>query len=83
MYTGDADYNCNWLGGEVVSEMIGAPGFSSAGYANITTSDGVVHGQVKQSGKIRVRARLSLRTRSPLLPARPGFGNVRTRGQRP
>ena len=51
MYTGDADYNCNWLGGEVVSEKIGAPGFSSAGYANITTSDGVVHGQVKQSGK--------------------------------
>ena len=51
MYTGDADYNCNWLGGEVVSDMIGAPGFTKAGYANITTSDGIVHGQVKQSGK--------------------------------
>ncbi|KAI9817502.1 MAG: hypothetical protein M1827_001112 [Pycnora praestabilis] len=49
MYTGDADYNCNWLGGEVVSNEIGAPGFSSAGYTNITTPDGVVHGQVKQS----------------------------------
>lgn len=51
MYTGDADYNCNWLGGEVVSNEIGAPGFKKAGYTNITTSDGIVHGQVKQSGK--------------------------------
>ena len=50
MYTGDADYNCNWLGGEVVSNEIGAPGFSSAGYVNISTDDGIVHGQVKQSG---------------------------------
>jgi carboxypeptidase C (cathepsin A) len=51
MYTGDADYNCNWLGGEVVANEIGAPGFKKAGYTNITTSDGVVHGQVKQAGK--------------------------------
>ena len=51
MYTGDADYNCNWLGGEVVSNEIGAPGFKNAGYTNITTSDGIVHGQVKQAGK--------------------------------
>ena len=51
MYTGDADYNCNWLGGEVVAHEIGAPGFEKAGYVNITTSDGIVHGQVKQSGK--------------------------------
>jgi Serine carboxypeptidase len=51
MYTGDADYNCNWLGGEVVSNEIGAPNFSQAGYTNITTSDGIVHGQVKQAGK--------------------------------
>jgi carboxypeptidase C (cathepsin A) len=51
MYTGDADYNCNWLGGEVVSNEIGAPGFEKAGYTNITTSDGIVHGQVKQAGK--------------------------------
>ena len=50
MYTGDADYNCNWLGGEAVSNEIGAPGFSTAGYTNISTPDGVVHGQVKQSG---------------------------------
>ena len=50
MYTGDADYNCNWLGGEVVSNEVNAPGFSSAGYVNITTSDKIVHGQVKQAG---------------------------------
>jgi carboxypeptidase D len=50
MYHGDADYNCNWLGGQVVSNHVGAPGFSSAGYTNISTADGLVHGQVKQSG---------------------------------
>ena len=49
-YAGDADYNCNWLGGEVVAEHVLAPGYNSAGYTNITTSDGIVHGQVKQSG---------------------------------
>ncbi|KAK4550531.1 hypothetical protein LTR36_000110 [Oleoguttula mirabilis] len=49
-YAGDADYNCNWLGGQVVSEMVEAPGFGTAGYENVTTSDGIVHGQVKQSG---------------------------------
>lgn len=51
MYTGDADYNCNWLGGEVVSHEIGAPGYESAGYTDIISSDGIVHGQVKQAGK--------------------------------
>lgn len=50
-YAGDADYNCNWLGGQVISELVEAPGFSSAGYQNVSTADGVVHGQVKQSGK--------------------------------
>ncbi|KXT05355.1 hypothetical protein AC578_11082 [Pseudocercospora eumusae] len=48
-FAGDADYNCNWLGGQQVSKNIQAPGFSSAGYANISTSDTLVHGQVKQS----------------------------------
>ena len=48
-YAGDADYNCNWLGGQAVAEEINAPGFCDAGYTNITTSDHVVHGQVKQS----------------------------------
>jgi hypothetical protein len=31
MYTGDADYNCNWLGGQAVAEEISAPGYSDAG----------------------------------------------------
>ncbi|CAD0112869.1 unnamed protein product, partial [Aureobasidium uvarum] len=51
LYAGDADYNCNWLGGEVVAEEVDAPGFSTAGYTNVTSSDNVVHAQVKQSGK--------------------------------
>jgi hypothetical protein len=50
MYAGDADYNCNWLGGEAVSLEVGAPGFNSAGYVNISTDDGTVHGQVRQAG---------------------------------
>lgn len=41
--------NCNWLGGQAVADETDAPGFSEAGYANITTSDDIVHGQVKQS----------------------------------
>ncbi|RAL58429.1 hypothetical protein DID88_005134 [Monilinia fructigena] len=47
---GDADYNCNWLGGEVIADLINAPNYALAGYTNITTSDSIVHGQVKQSG---------------------------------
>lgn len=50
MYFGDADYNCNWLGGQVVADHVGAPGYASAGFTNISTADGVVHGQVKQAG---------------------------------
>ena len=34
----------------MVSKEIGQPGFNSSGYTNISTSDGIVHGQVKQSG---------------------------------
>ncbi|CAO2655634.1 Nn.00g044370.m01.CDS01 [Neocucurbitaria sp. VM-36] len=50
LYYGDADYNCNWLGGQVVADKINATGYSEAGFVNISTSDGIVHGQVKQSG---------------------------------
>ncbi|KAF1845149.1 carboxypeptidase S1 [Cucurbitaria berberidis CBS 394.84] len=50
LYYGDADYNCNWLGGQVVADMINADGYCDAGFVNISTSDGIVHGQVKQSG---------------------------------
>lgn len=49
-YYGDADYVCNWIGGEVVAENVKATGFDTAGFANITTDDDVVHGQVKQAG---------------------------------
>ncbi|KAF2130341.1 carboxypeptidase S1 [Dothidotthia symphoricarpi CBS 119687] len=50
LYYGDADYNCNWLGGQVVAREIDAAGYSTAGFVNISTSDDIVHGQVKQSG---------------------------------
>ncbi|KIW16201.1 hypothetical protein PV08_06252 [Exophiala spinifera] len=50
MYFGDADFNCNWLGGQVVAGHVNAPGYEDAGFVNITTPDGVVHGQVRQSG---------------------------------
>ncbi|KAI0133877.1 carboxypeptidase S1 [Xylariales sp. AK1849] len=49
MYYGDADFNCNWLGGQAVAKVIDAPGYEAAGFVNITTSDGIVHGQVRQS----------------------------------
>lgn len=51
MYFGDADFNCNWLGGQVVADEVNAAGYDRAGFVNITSSDNVVHGQVKQSGK--------------------------------
>ncbi|KAL8922365.1 MAG: hypothetical protein Q9208_005218 [Pyrenodesmia sp. 3 TL-2023] len=50
LYFGDADYNCNWLGGEIVANDIGQSGFDTAGYTDIQTSDNITHGQVKQSG---------------------------------
>ncbi len=50
LYYGDADYNVPWVGGELVAEGVGAPGFSQAGYAKINTNDGVTHGEVKQAG---------------------------------
>jgi carboxypeptidase C (cathepsin A) len=49
LYYGDADYVCNWIGGEIVAEEVGAHGFGSAGYVDISTSDKIVHGEVKQS----------------------------------
>ncbi|KAH8165907.1 hypothetical protein CIB48_g2308, partial [Xylaria polymorpha] len=53
LYAGDADYNCNWLGSEVIADTVGTSqaGYSAAGYRDVTTSDGVVHAQVKQAGK--------------------------------
>jgi carboxypeptidase C (cathepsin A) len=50
LYHGDADFICNWMGGERVAYEIDAPDFAQAGYENISTPDHVVHGQVKQAG---------------------------------
>lgn len=44
-------YSCNWIGGQAVADEINAPGYDCAGYTNISTSDNIVHGQVKQAGK--------------------------------
>ncbi|KAK3937819.1 Alpha/Beta hydrolase protein [Diplogelasinospora grovesii] len=51
LYAGDADYNCNWLGGQAVANEVAVKGWEGAGYVNMSTSDGVAHGQVKQAGK--------------------------------
>lgn len=54
MYFGDADYNCNWFGGEAFSKTlsnVAAYTNGSAGFVNISTSDAIVHGQVKSAGK--------------------------------
>jgi len=48
-YNGDADYICNWIGNEAVVAKIDPPGISTAGYTNISSSDDIVHGVVKQS----------------------------------
>ncbi|KAK8247030.1 Alpha/Beta hydrolase protein [Phyllosticta capitalensis] len=50
MYFGDADYNCNWLGGQVCADEIAASGYSDAGFTDLITSDNVTHGQVRQAG---------------------------------
>jgi carboxypeptidase C (cathepsin A) len=51
-FAGDADYNCNWFGVQAVVDDIDAPGYHSAGFVNISTSDSVVHGQVRQSDNV-------------------------------
>jgi carboxypeptidase D len=51
LYAGDADYICNWIGVEAVAEEVAVDRWDKAGYVNLSTSDGIVHGQVKQSGR--------------------------------
>ena len=46
---GNANYLCNWVGGEMVSDALGIHSFDEAGYADIQMRDHVVRGHVKQS----------------------------------
>lgn len=51
---GDADYICNWLGGEALSlaaNWTGKDAFHSAGYTNLTV-DGKAYGETRQYGKL-------------------------------
>lgn len=56
MYAGDADYDSNWVGGQVVADNVGAPGWARAGFVNLTAGGGggadasVVRGETKQAG---------------------------------
>lgn len=50
MATGDADFNCNYLGSQVVSDVVNHRGYASSGYTALQTPDGVKHGEVRQSG---------------------------------
>ncbi|WFD27244.1 carboxypeptidase D [Malassezia nana] len=50
MLAGDADYNCNWLGGEVIAEKVGGSSIMKAGYQDIDVSSSSSPGQVKQAG---------------------------------
>ncbi|KAH6867275.1 Alpha/Beta hydrolase protein [Thelonectria olida] len=51
---GDADYICNWLGGEALSlaaKWSGAESFQDAGYTNLLV-DGKAYGETRQFGKL-------------------------------
>ncbi|KAK8184374.1 Alpha/Beta hydrolase protein [Phyllosticta citribraziliensis] len=55
---GDADYICNWVGGEAVSLQLAsrvpayAAGFPAAGYAEIVVNSSYVGGAVRQYGNL-------------------------------
>jgi len=54
MYHGDADYICNWFGGEAVSLALNythSDEFRAAGYAPFML-DGTEYGEVRQAGKL-------------------------------
>ncbi|GAB1191360.1 hypothetical protein APSETT444_000532 [Aspergillus pseudonomiae] len=51
---GDADYICNWLGGEAISKVAqwsGQEAFNNAGYTNLVV-DGTAYGETRQYGKL-------------------------------
>lgn len=52
MYYGDADYICNWFGGQAISEAVNhttKAQFNAAGYVPFTV-DGVEYGETRQYG---------------------------------
>lgn len=51
LYAGDTDYDCNWLGVQKIADIINVPGWQEAGFADLVTSDGRLHAQVKQMRK--------------------------------
>lgn len=55
----------NYLGGMVVADQINAPGYSSAGFENISTSDNIVHGVVKQSATSHGHGSTTVDTKYP------------------
>ncbi|WFC99569.1 carboxypeptidase D [Malassezia yamatoensis] len=52
LYAGDADYNCNWLGGEVIAHQVGDSEFLSAGYTDMESASIQTPGEVKQAGNL-------------------------------
>ena len=55
LFYGDADYQCNWLGGEAISLAIESKlssKFKKAGYENIQTNPSYVGGLVRQHDKL-------------------------------
>lgn len=49
LFAGDADYMCNWVGIEAVTQMLGHANFSHAGYTDFRVND-TVYGHVQQAG---------------------------------
>lgn len=51
---GDRDYQCNWLGGEAISNALSstASGFETAKYSEIQTNGSYVGGLVRQAGNL-------------------------------
>lgn len=52
---GDLDYQCNWYGGEAISNAISSslsPAFAKAGYTEIHVNDTYIGGMVRQAGNL-------------------------------
>ncbi|KAI6708701.1 hypothetical protein JHW43_008775 [Diplocarpon mali] len=50
LFTGDADYDSNMIGAQAVAANVGAPGWESAGFVNMSAnSDGQIPGESKQA----------------------------------